>query len=162
MLTVDRHDNAVAKVGAAVEVRCSDSGADAVCLGPCLWPVRVRDGVLAQDDFGIDSRLVDGPQHLGHHAAWWLARGAVPRDLDHHHDSWLGGAGPASRHQHIVAGAAVERHDVRLSEAIALEAADQVLERRLHGPGSARRRPTGKCVEMPADQHETPVFQQLP
>ena len=128
-----------------------------------LWPVLVGDGVLAQDDLGIDAGLVDArraPRPPRRAAAGPRAPCRVISTTT----IWPGSASPASLRgmQHIVAwrgGRTARRTPVRGGRARSGRRACCSGGSRL--VGRARRAAAREGVEMTADQHQRAVVEQL-
>src|SRR6185436_1129649 len=89
--------------------------------------MRVRDPVLADDDFGIDARSVDVAEHLGDTAGGPARRGWPPRQLHGHHLTGCRAALLAGRDEHVHQQSPLERYDVAHCVVVAIVAADEPL-----------------------------------
>ena len=89
-----------------------------------LLAVRVGDAVLADDDLGVDARLVDVAEHLEHLADRSARRRRPAGDVDRDHVVRLRVALLAGRDLDVHDQPPVEGHDEARAGAVGLEAAD--------------------------------------
>jgi hypothetical protein len=111
VFAVDRDHRAITEIGAAGDVLLLDRGADALRLGDGLGTVRVRNAVLAENDFGVDTGIVDVAQHFDNASRRPTRRARPARDFDRHHLARLRVMRLAARNLDVGGQSPVERRD---------------------------------------------------
>src|SRR5688572_22231876 len=111
VLAVDGHRCDVAEVRAPLDVALLHRVAETPRFLNGLFAMYVRDVELPDDDLGVDSGLVDAPEHLDHPSDRTARRAGPASDLDDHHLAWLGGRPLPCGHVHVGEHTAIERRD---------------------------------------------------
>ncbi len=119
-----------------------------------LVAVRRDDAVLAQDDLGVDARLVDAAEHLRHPAERRTRGRRPPRDLDRHHVARRGAVALAVRDLDVHDQPAIERHDEAHAALVHVVAPDGIAGAALEDPDDP---PLGAAVGDPLDARDDAV-----
>ncbi len=134
VFSVDGHGRDAPEIGASANVLVADGTAQAHRLGDRFTRVRVGNAPLADDDFGVDARLVDVAEHFGDPTDCAARGGRPPRELDDHHVARRCAAFLARRNEDVHQHAPVERRNVPHAVVAAFVAADDRLVRALDDP----------------------------
>ena len=161
VLAVDGDDDAVAEVGAAGDVllrapAAPIRSASAITSGGCSSGMACLRRMISVSTPGSSiapSTSVTTPRGR-------VAGRAMARDLDQHHLAGFGARRVRARDEDVVDGAPIERHDVGLTGAVPLEAADGVLQQRPRLVGHALLAAARKGVEVTAHQDQDAFVEQ--
>src|SRR5215204_5442955 len=111
MLAVDGDDLAVAKIRTAGDVLVANRGADALGLGDRVGAMLVGDAVLAEDNLGIDARIIDVAKYFDDPSRRSSRRRRPARHFDGHHLARLRVLSLGARNLNICRETLVERRD---------------------------------------------------
>jgi len=140
-----------AEVGAAFQIRFANGAADARRFGERLVSVGIRQGVLPDDDPGVDARLVDGAENLDDASGWRTRRRRPARQLDDHHLPRCGPARISRRDLHVGQHPAIERDHVADASVVRLVAANERAVTALEDPDDPPFRAIAALVLDPRD-----------
>ena len=154
VLAVDGHGRPVAEIRAADAIAIADDAAELLRFGDGFVAVLVRQVVLADDDRGVDARLLEPAQHFGDAAERRARRGGPLRDLQRHHLARRRAVRLAARHFDVHHEPPVERHDEPAARGIEVVAADDALGPALEDPHDA---PLDAIVARVLDPHDDAV-----
>ena len=125
VLAVDGHGQSLAEVCPTCDVPLADGRPQTLRLGDRFLAMGVRQIVLADDDGGVDTRRVDGAEHLEHSTGRRPRRRRPARQLHDDHVARRGLAIVAGGDLDISQNPAIERQDITGARPVPLISSDQ-------------------------------------